>query len=168
MICCAFCAGEEPEPVNLTVAPAAIRGLGPPALPPSGACLARDLRMPAGLVTRSRVAPPGAASRLVPIGTLLSEGWRAVALRGVWWPGALFGNGPHEPHQLTGAAEVTDGLVLDRRHRERRELPSPHEPGELDGITAVGCDPVPSRWGDYGGSDDPTGIALLAEIAIKP
>jgi hypothetical protein len=49
---------------------------------------------------------------------------------------------------LTGAAEVTDGLVLDRRHIDRRELPSSREPGQLDGITAVGFDPVPSLLGD--------------------
>jgi hypothetical protein len=71
-------------------------------------------------------------------------------------------------HILTGATEVADGLVLDRRHIDRRDFPSPHEPGTWDGITAVGFDPVPSLFGDYGGRDDPTDIAFSAERAIEP
>jgi hypothetical protein len=51
------CTREEAEPVNPTVDPADIRGLMPPYLRPSGACLGLGTRMPAGLITLSRVAP---------------------------------------------------------------------------------------------------------------
>jgi len=64
---------------------------------------------------------------------------------------------------LTGAAAVTDGLVLDRR-----AFPSPHAPGPWDGSTAVGVDLLPSLLGDSGGRNDPTGIACAVAIALEP
>jgi hypothetical protein len=69
---------------------------------------------------------------------------------------------------LTGAGEGADGLILDRWPTDRRELPSPHGSDQLDSITAVGFDSVPSPSGAQGGGDDPAGIAFSGEIAGEP
>jgi hypothetical protein len=83
----------------------------------------------------------------------------APALRGVArGPGAF----------PKGAAEGTEGLVLDRRHIDRRERPSPHEPGQWHGSTAVGFALGPSLVGSEGGRDAPTGLAFSAAIAREP
>ena len=43
---------------------------------------------------------------------------------------------------LPGAAEVADGLVLDRRHLDWRQIAGAHEPGQLGRIASSGVDAV--------------------------
>ena len=43
---------------------------------------------------------------------------------------------------LTGADQVADRLVLDRRDIDRRQLTGPHQPGERGGVASIGVDAV--------------------------
>ena len=42
---------------------------------------------------------------------------------------------------VTGPAQVPHGCILHRRDRDRRQGTRTHEPGQLERVTTVGCDP---------------------------
>jgi hypothetical protein len=112
-----LCALAATEPVHATVGPAALRGWGPPDVPPSGAGLTRGPRLPAGLCTRSRVAPHrggGAAdAQGLPYGVRHCLVRGLVALRGSRHG---CGEGPEPSHVCTGHGPAHGVGVLALGH----------------------------------------------------
>jgi hypothetical protein len=69
---------------------------------------------------------------------------------------------------FTGTAQVTNGFVLNLRDVDRGQVTRAQQPGQFDGISTVGFDPIPGLCGNQGGSDNPTDMAFLSEIAGEP
>jgi hypothetical protein len=68
-------------------------------------------------------------------------------------------------------ADVLRGCGADHFHFgdiHPGEITGTGSPGQLHGVPAVGCDPVARFVGNQGGSDHPTIVPLLGEIAIEP
>ena len=69
---------------------------------------------------------------------------------------------------FTRPAQVTNGFIFDLGHIDRGEVPRAHQAGQLDGVTAVGFDPIAGLFGDQRGRDDPADMAFFGQIAIEP
>jgi hypothetical protein len=69
---------------------------------------------------------------------------------------------------VAGPAQIADGLVFDLGHIDGRQVPRAQQAGQLDGVTAIGVDPVASLCGNQRGGHDPAHVALLRQIAIEP
>lgn len=67
---------------------------------------------------------------------------------------AVPGPGAVLHHVAPGAAQVPDGLLLDRGHSDGHELAGPVEPGQATGVPAVGLHPVARGLRDERGSHD--------------
>jgi len=68
----------------------------------------------------------------------------------------------------TGPAQVTNGVVLHPGDVDRGQVTRAPQPGQFDGISPVGCDPIPGLCGEQGGSDNPTDRAFLSARALEP
>jgi hypothetical protein len=108
MMVFALCALEETEPVNPTVDPADIRGLGTTLLV-SVWCLPRSRHEYACWSLNAVEGDTTPELRLFPCTLATFSMMGAVLIHGLRCHGDLFGDGPHEPHQLTGDGD--DDLV---------------------------------------------------------
>jgi len=69
---------------------------------------------------------------------------------------------------LAGPAEVPNSFVLHLGDVDRRQIPAAHEPGQRDGVAAVGLDPITGLARDERGGDDVAGQALPGQVAVEP
>jgi len=69
---------------------------------------------------------------------------------------------------VTGATQLSHGFVIDLRDVDGGEVARTHQPGQLAGIAAVGCDAVPSFVRDSRGRDHPTVMPRLRQIPVPP
>lgn len=112
---------------------------------------ANDFRQPAE-IGRS----PGSPA-LIP-GILAQEEGLQTVLGGLAIPDGI----------LTGAGEVTDGLILDRRDIDGRQIAGTHQSGELGHGAAIGFDAIPCVLRDQGRGHDPAAPVFLCEVAVEP
>ena len=137
MMVFALCALEETEPVNPTVDPADIRGLGTTLLA-SVWCLPRSRHEDACWSLHAVEGDTTPELRLFPCTLATFSMMGAVLIHGLRCHGDLFGNGPHEPHQLTGDGD--DDLVGMCAAGEQSAIafPTPHLCLPADGLDDVG------------------------------
>jgi hypothetical protein len=72
------------------------------------------------------------------------------------------------PGIFTGAAEIANGVIFNRGHIHRGEIPRAHQARELDCIPTLRCHPVARLVGHEGGRDDIAEMVLLRQLAIEP
>jgi hypothetical protein len=71
-------------------------------------------------------------------------------------------------HLFARPCEIPDGFIVYCGDIDRGESARAGQAGQLEGITAVRCDPLPRLLGNQGRSHDPAVRAFLLEIPIEP
>ncbi|HEX9870605.1 MAG TPA: hypothetical protein VGC99_18825, partial [Candidatus Tectomicrobia bacterium] len=69
---------------------------------------------------------------------------------------------------FTGATQVTHGVVFELWDIDRDEIARAYEPGQLSGVSAIGCDSIAGVFRHQRGRHHPTALALLRQIALEP
>jgi hypothetical protein len=121
------------------VDPAAIRGLAPPSLPPSGACLclgSRVLYQPLHAV--EGYTTPGLRLCRCPLGNLRRSWWHLPSLSGLRYDGDLSGKSPHASRQLTGHGHGHNIGVFASCHEAPGTVTQPHWRFPTDVLDACG------------------------------
>ena len=72
------------------------------------------------------------------------------------------------PGRFARAAQVPDGCVRDLGAINRGQLPSAPQAGPVDGVAAVGFDPIPGLLRDPGGGHDPADRPVFRQLARAP
>ena len=62
---------------------------------------------------------------------------------------------------FTRPAQVADRFIFDLGNIDGGQITRAHQPGQLDGVTAVGFDPVARLFRNQRGGDDPADMAFL-------
>src|SRR5262249_49958273 len=126
----------------------------------SDVCLEDDLLRRGG--TDDRAEPPqvgwapGGSARLPDI--LPQEQGCEPKLRGFESAESIFPCPAQVPHRFI--VYLGDG--------DRGEVSRAHQAGQCDGVSPVGCDPIPGLCGNQGGCDDPADMAFCGEITVEP
>jgi hypothetical protein len=68
----------------------------------------------------------------------------------------------------TRPGESPDGFIFHRGDRDHGESPRAGEPGQWQGVSAVGCDPIAWFGGDQSGCHDPAVVAFFRQRAGEP
>jgi hypothetical protein len=78
------------------------------------------------------------------------------------------GGRPVADGRFPSPPQVTTGLILHLWDVDGRQGPRAPQAGQCDGLSAVGCDPIPGLVGDAGGGDNPAARALCRASARQP
>ena len=68
----------------------------------------------------------------------------------------------------TCPGEIPDGLLCHRGDRDDGEITRAGQPGQLHGLSAVGCDPIAWFLGAQRGGHPPAVVAFVRQIAVAP
>jgi hypothetical protein len=69
---------------------------------------------------------------------------------------------------FTRPGESPDGFLFPLRDRDHGEITRAGEPGQWQGVAAVGCDPIAWCVGEQRGCHHPAGVAFLRQRAGEP
>jgi hypothetical protein len=99
---------------------------------------------------------PGGLPRLT--ASVVQENGVAPTLRGLELVDGVF----------TCPAPVATGFRVNRGDGDGWAVTCAPQAGPWDGVSPVGCDPIPGLLGDHGGRDDPAALAFGGAIAGAP
>jgi hypothetical protein len=64
--------------------------------------------------------------------------------------------------------QVAHSFILPCGDIDGCQVPRAHQAGQFDGVSPVGCDPIPGFFGDHGGRDDPAHMTFFGAIPVEP